>query len=302
MSNSSRTAYLSLVGAALFWSLSGMFIYFLNRSLGPFAQSGARYGAASISLFIISAILFRKEVVVKDKAVLKLVLLAGFAGLVFQMIWVYSLYFIQPGTASLLGEFGTLVSLAIFCIFDKSERAVARKFSFWIAVMVMLLGASLVILFKPSNTFDFNKGAALVLLCQCCWAFYMLVVKRILKKLNPLVAMAYISFAISIFHFIPGIITGQVAALGELPLRTVLILIASGVFSIAGAHSCFYTAVNKLGVVVSNNSMLIQPLLVCLLSYLVFGEYLTLPQIAGGCLLLLGAWLTYKVKPGKNEN
>jgi drug/metabolite transporter (DMT)-like permease len=293
MPNSHRTAYFSLAGAAFFWSLSGMFIFFLNRSLGPFAQSAARYGAASISLFIISAIFFRKEVLVRDKAVLKLILLAGLAGLVFQIFWVYSLYFIKPGTASLLGEFGSLVSLSVFCIFDKSERAVAKKPSFWLAVVVMLTGASLVILFNPSNRFDFNKGAILVFLCQCCWAIYMLIVKRILKKVNPLIAMAYISLAISIFHLIPGIVTGQVSALGDLPPRTLLILIASGVFSIAGAHSFFYTAVNKLGVVVSNNAMLIQPLFVCLVSYIIFGELLTMPQIAGGCLLLLGAWLTH---------
>ncbi|MBL8025457.1 MAG: EamA family transporter, partial [Fibrobacteres bacterium] len=120
MAHNNRAAFISLMGAAFFWSLSGIFIYYLNSSMGPLAQSAARYGSAGIALFIISFIAFRKEMIIREITVLKYIALAGFLGFIFQMFWVYSLYFIKPGTASLLGEFGTLISLILFCIVDKS--------------------------------------------------------------------------------------------------------------------------------------------------------------------------------------
>ncbi|MBL8028468.1 MAG: DMT family transporter, partial [Fibrobacteres bacterium] len=169
--------------------------------------------------------------------------------------------------------------------------------AFWLSVIVMLTGATLIIVFNPANQFDLNKGAFLLFICQIFWACYILVVKKILKFRNPVISMAYISTAIALFHLVPAIVTGQAAVYGTLPAKTLIIVILSGVFSIAASHTLFYNAVNKIGVVIANNGLLIQPLIVCLLSYLLFGEKLTPPQMGGGVLLILGAWLTYRAKP-----
>ena len=123
-----------------------------------------------------------------------------------------------------------------------------------------------------------------------------MVVKKILKAVNPIVAMAYIAMMISILHALLALFAGNSGEILNVSPRVVLIVLVSGVVSIAGSHTLYYFAVKHVGVIISNNFLIVSPLIACLLSFLIFKERWSQLQLISGIALLAGAFLTSRVK------
>jgi drug/metabolite transporter (DMT)-like permease len=297
MPKSNPYAWLLLIGAAICWSFAGIFVHYLGNHVGILTQSTFRYLFASITLFIICFIVFPRKDLVPGRTIY-LILLAALCCLFFQLAWVKALYIIQPGSASLIGEFGTVINIFILSFFYQEEKDTARNPLFLLSTAVMLTGVTFVIIFNPKSTFDFNIGAFLVIISSICWGLYTVVIKRVVRHLKSMVAMAYVAFFVSLYHAVLGIFKGNLIEFFSAPNKIKLIIVVSGIVSISGSHSFFYMAIKRITVVVCNNIMLFIPILVCVWSFLIFKELLTPLQMSGGSLLIFGGYLTSRVKGG----
>ncbi|OGS36216.1 MAG: hypothetical protein A2293_15945 [Elusimicrobia bacterium RIFOXYB2_FULL_49_7] len=301
-----KSAILALLVAAVCWSFAGIFVHYLSRHLSIITQSTYRYFFASLSLFIISFKWFPKETLGFSRQAFAWVLLAAFCGLSFQLAWVKSLYLIQPGATSLLGKAGTVLNVMILSLFFVEERRVAKKRLFLLSTLIMLMGTLLFILF-PIGGFHldfkgtFLKGAFFVLLSTVFWGFYSSSVKKLLDYTNAITGMAFVALFISLYHAVLGLCVGDLTEVFRAPRWIFGLLAFSGVLSIAVTHALYYTAVSRIGVVLSNNIVLLDSLFSCTLSYFIFHERLTLLQIAGGGLLILGGYLTTRVEYGAEK-
>jgi drug/metabolite transporter (DMT)-like permease len=74
------------------------------------------------------------------------------------------------------------------------------------------------------------------------------------------------------------------------------VLILSGLLAIGLGHSLFYRAIPVLGVSVSTSIGLLTPLLSSLISYVVFGDVLSVIQLAGAAGLLSGCFLIIRAR------
>jgi drug/metabolite transporter (DMT)-like permease len=301
MLSRNRPALLHLIGALLCWSVASIFVRYLCGYMGILTQNTFRYLSASIALFIIGGALYRGRMFLKCDNLLRWVMLAAFFGTLFQLLWVKALYLIKPGSASLISEFGTVVNIFVLSFFYEEEKRTARTQLFLASNVVMMIGISMVILFNRSLSFDFNLGAFLVIASSLCWGFYTVVIKKVLRELNSIIAMAYVALFISLYHALLGIFFGNIGEVAALPGRIVFVLVFSGVVSIAASHTFFFMAIKKVGVVISNNFLLLVSVFACILSYFIFDERLTLLQIAGGVLVLAGAYLTTRVQYGGKQ-
>ena len=285
------------MGASLCWSLSGIFIHYLSRSLGVICQNGFRYLSASLFLFLIVRLAFRDRLCPSRRSLGFLALTALF-GTVFQMLFSKGLYLIQPGTAALLSQIGVIPVVLLMAFLHPEERRTAKSPLFILCNLVMLGGVALVIVFKRGAAFDFNAGASLIIASQLGWTLYTAFIKRALEDTHPLVAMAYVSLFIAVFHFIIGLPQGAMGDITRVPAGIVAVVFFSGILSIAFPHTLYYSAIRKVGAVLSNSILLLSPIVACIVSFFIFGETLTIPQMAGGVLLILGAYLTTHVQYG----
>jgi drug/metabolite transporter (DMT)-like permease len=75
-----------------------------------------------------------------------------------------------------------------------------------------------------------------------------------------------------------------------------LLMLISGIVGVGVAHSAYYYSVPSLGVALSATLDLSRPFLAGMISFLVFRESLTIPQIIGGLVLLSGSYLVIKIR------
>jgi drug/metabolite transporter (DMT)-like permease len=298
MLSKNRPALIQLIGALLCWSVASIFVRYLCGYMGILTQSTFRYLSASITLFIVGAVLYRGKIILKCDKLLRLIMLTAFFGLLFQLLWVKALYLIKPGSASLISEFGTVMNVFVLSFFYEEEKKTAKSQLFFLSNVVMMIGVSMVILFNRNLSFDFNLGAFLVIASSLCWGLYTVVIKKVLREVNSIIAMAYVAFFISLYHALLGILFGNIGEVAALPGKILFVLILSGIVSIAGSHSFFFMAIKRVGVVISNNFLLLTSVFVCILSYFIFDERLTVLQMTGGALVLGGAYLTMRVQYG----
>jgi len=92
--------------------------------------------------------------------------------------------------------------------------------------------------------------------------------------------------------WIGAILFGHPARTASLRFSGWTAVIVSGITAIALGHVCFYTAIKRIGATLPSLVILAQPFVVFSISSVVFGERLTLSQLAFGVLLLAGAGLS----------
>lgn len=84
---------------------------------------------------------------------------------------------------------------------------------------------------------------------------------------------------------------GQPAAVLSLSPFHLWITIASALIGITAAHGLYYVAIQQLGVSISALALMVTPFITLLAGYVFIGERLSLPQVAGGLVLVAGAAL-----------
>ncbi|MGI9086434.1 MAG: DMT family transporter [Chthoniobacterales bacterium] len=293
--------YAAIFGTIVIWSTPSLFLFYLNRFYDPFAQNFYRYAIACLAVL---PFLFRRRRISPTPLTLKLFfacVLPAIPNVIHQVTQVLALNYIGPGVFTIFMRSSVIITALLALVFFPEERWIIRHWRFQTGTVLGLLGAIGVLWFQPGweTGAVALRGFLVTFVAAFCWALYGVFVKRPSAELGPVRSFALVSLITSVLLFVLTIAWGNIRTPLQAGAHVNFILIFSAVTSISLAHVLYYIAIRELGVALAQTLQLLCPLGALVLSYFIFGERLTTPQIWSAALLLFGAFLAVQIKPAR---
>jgi drug/metabolite transporter (DMT)-like permease len=293
-----------LVLSTTLWAFTGIFVKsFAIDDINRYVQNFFRYFSATIGLWIIVFALFGKETLHAWRR-WRSFLVPTLINCAFQtcMINAYYQKAIYPGFASLLGRLSVVFSVVLAYIFFHEERRTILSKKYIGGALIAVVGVAGVIFFKDggfqigAGQDGFTLGVILVIMQGFLWASYTVAMKHTLKSTRPLVAFAVVCTLSTIFFGIQTIALAKPAEILDVSPLNQFYIVLSGILCIAGAHSLYFRAIERLGVSICSSFIVVLPLIVGAFSWIFLGEMLSVGQMAMGAVLLYGGYLVVTAK------
>jgi len=290
-------AALSCIGTLICWSSAPLFIKYLTGYLDLWTQNLLRYGAAC--LFWLPFLFIAAKKGQLPRAVWKRALLPFIPNIISQTLWAAAFYYINPGFASLLSTTAFLWVIILSVIFFADERQHLSNRLFRLSIILSLVGLMGVMFFHPAFTHSYTIiGLALVVLYGLIWGFYAIAVKVAFRGIDSRIGFSVVSIYTVVALFLLTMFMGQPQKCLEMPFSGWNAVIISGVTGIALGHVFYYISLRRLGPTTPSLVQLAQPFIVVVISYFVFSEKLSVPQLVFGVVLVAGSALAILAKKG----
>lgn len=207
-----------------------------------------------------------------------------------------SLYFLTENMAlchsyatnvSILVSTAPLLTALVCSIFYRSERMTGKQvigsLIAFVGVVLVVLNGQLVLHLNP-------LGDMLALSAALAWAFYSLLMRRIMGSYS----MAFITrkiFAYGIITILPYFLLVEPFSMTEAMLSDWVIIANLLFLSVIASYGCFLLwnwVLREVGVVHASNFIYLQSLVTMVVSAIVLAERITPMAIAGAVILILG--------------
>lgn len=291
------TGSIILVLTLIGWSSIPLFIEHFSGAIDLWTSNGWRYGfAALLWLPVVLWGLVRRSLPPGLFAAALVPSLFNAAG---QVCFTWAHYKIDPG----LLTFGmrtqiVFVALGAYMLFP-AERPVIRARTYLLGVAMVVAGTvGTVMLGREPPTGASAVGIGLAVGAGLLFAGYALSVRRRMHGVNSVVAFAAISQYTAVAMVTLMLVLGDDAGAPALALgpRQFALLLLSSIIGIALGHVFYYISIARLGVAVSAGVLQLQPFLVAVGSWSLFGEQLTGAQWGSGAVAISGALLMLTVQ------
>ena len=300
MSKNSR-ALLFNVLAIFCWAISPIAIRYIKEFFPVNFQNFFRY---FVSLFIIWPVFLvshsRAEVqehLRKLPTLLGKFFLIACINYIFQLSFTYSFFLLYPGFGVLIYKMGVIFSVFLAAAFFPDERNALKNRLFQSGLLLAFIGVILTIIGSQDfGHVEFNLGIVLILLAAAAWSLLTALVKKWLPGIPASFSVSVVLTIVTPLYLLTDIVMNRGIRLPEAPLSAWLFMIISGFIGVGIAHSSYYHSVPVLGVALCASLDLSRPFIAGLLSFLIFGESLTVWQIIGGLLLLFGSYLVIRIR------
>ena len=288
-------AALSCIGTLICWSSAPLFIKYLTGYLDLWTQNLLRYGAAC--LFWLPFLLIAAKKGQLPKAVWKRALLPFIPNIITQNLWAAAFYYIDPGFASLLSTTAFLWVIILSVIFFANERQHLSNRLFRLSIILSLVGLMGVMFFHPAFTHSYTIiGIAMIMLYGLIWGLYAVAVKVAFRGIDSRIGFSVVSIYTVVALFILTMFMGQPQKCLEMPFGGWAAVVISGVTGIALGHVLYYISIRRLGATTPSLVQLAQPFIVVVISYFIFSEKLSVPQLVFGVVLVAGSALAILAK------
>jgi len=283
------TVLLTLLG----WSSVPLFLRYFAEEIDAWTSNGWRYGFAALIWAPLALIATRSGRA--TGATWRAALTPSLFNAMGQVCFTWAHYKIDPG----LLTFGLrcqiiCVAIGAYLLFP-GERRLIRSPGY-IAGFALVFGGVIGTGALGDNPFagEHAFGFTLAALSGAFFAAYALAVKKCMVGVNPVLAFSIIS------QYTGGAMIAMMLALGAsagagaitaLTTSQFLLLLVSSIVGIALGHVFYYIAIDRLGVAVSSGVIQLQPFIVAVGSYFLFGEILSAPQWISGAVAVGGALL-----------
>jgi len=163
------------------------------------------------------------------------------------------------------------------------------------------LGASLVVTagglgFSTSD--DFFLGTLILLLTPFLWAVYSLLGKRMMKKYDPFLAVAYVTMLGGLCLVPFSLVEGSLHRIFNLGIQGWLAILFLALACSLLGYYIWFRVLKEVGAAVTSSFLFAEPLVTVLLAVLFVDERLSWPIVSGGVLIFLGVYLvTMKQMP-----
>jgi drug/metabolite transporter (DMT)-like permease len=289
----SRTfpAYLALMAGILCISWSAIFVRWTDIP-GP---ASAFYRMLVPALVLLPTHFFDRGRSRVDVRTLGIIALGGLFFALDLALYNTSILKTTAANATLLGNNTPIVvGLLSWLIFRRKPQP-----SFWLGLL-MAVGGSLVILWADlSRHAQFGVGDLMSLGAAACFAVYLLVTEKIRASTGTLtflrLAMVSSTLALLVINLFLGV------SLRVPHGRTLWAVLGLGLVSQLGGYLALTYALGHLPATVTSVSLLSQGPLTALMATVLLREPLTLPQIAGGALVLAGVGLAHRQRHPEDE-
>jgi drug/metabolite transporter (DMT)-like permease len=285
----SRTkAYLSLLGSILCFASVPLFIKYFTF-LDPWVVNGTRYSVATLIWLPVLLLLLRRtpgRASIWRAAIAPAVV--NFCG---QVGWALTVYYSDASVVAFAIESTFLFTVLFGLTILPQERRLGRTALFWLGALTCIAGV--LVMYAASlkaGARTSGLGITIILVTSVFWGLYPVSVKKFLKDYP-----ARLSFGVISTYTTAGLLAlmlwrGDLPSLATLDGRNWMLLVLSAVIGIASSHVLYYKAIGALGPMVASGVGLIQPFLTWLGAALLLGEKLTGPLLAGGLVIVAGAF------------
>ena len=290
-SSSTLPAYLALGAGIVCISWSAIFVRWTDipgpasaffRMLVPalvllpthfFDRNRSRVDTRTLGIIAIGGLFFALDLVLYNTAILKT----------------------TAANATLLGNNTPIVvGLLSWLVFCRKPQA-----SFWLGLL-MAVGGSLVILWADlSKHTQFGLGDAMSLGAAACFAVYLMVTEKIRATTGTLAFLRLAMIASTLALLVINVFLG--VSLHMPQGRTLWAVLGLGLVSQLGGYLALTYALGHLPATITSISLLSQGPLTALMAAVLLAEPLTLPQIAGGILVLVGVGFAHRQRHPEDE-
>ncbi|MDX1828475.1 MAG: EamA family transporter [Lutibacter sp.] len=301
MSKNNYKAHLALLGANVIYGANHIIAKgVMPNKIGPSAFVFLRILGASLLFWIIKS--FIKEKV--DKKDFPLLILCGLLGVASnQLLFFHGLNLTSPIDASIIIT-AVPVMVLIFSAFLLKEKITTNKL---IGITIGAIGAILLIWYgKKAEGTSSVLGNIYVLLNACSYALYMVLVKPLMKKYNPITIISWAFLFGFIFMFPFGIQDITTTNFEAFTLNTYLAV----AFVVLGTTFLAYLfniyALSKVSPSISGSYIYLQPvvsfimvsLYAFVLGYNEYSQDINLIKIISCLMVVVGVYMISK-KPRK---
>lgn len=297
--HSEKITELLLLLVVCIWGLNFIFMKWVFRELSPLAFNAVRMTIAALALGGLWAWRERSELRMPLRDWLKFWGLGLLGNVCYQVLFVTGLDLTTSGVSSLL--ISTIpLWVALLAALGRVEVITGKT---WLGIVIAFAGIVLVTLGTPAR--DQNHqilakdpvlGNALTLVAALCWAGYTVLQRSVLERYSPLRISG-----LGLLLGVPGLWVFSSEAVrqqdwGTLSLEAWGIIFYAGLISIALAYLIWSLGVQRLGsarTAIFNNLV---PVLTFALAFFLLGEPITVTQIVGGAVVLIGVFQTTRAE------
>ena len=234
----------------------------------------------------------------RERLVSRTWLIIGLGGLFFALdLALYNTAILRTSAANatLLGNNTPIVvGLLTWMVFRRRPGP-----AFWLG-LVLAIGGSVVILWTDlARHAPFGGGDVMALGAAACFAVYLLATEQVRTTTSTLtflrLSMIATTLVLLLLNFAMGI------SLRVAHRHTWWALLGLGLVSQLGGYLALTYALGHLPATITSISLLTQGPLTAAMAAVLLGEPLTLPQIVGGALVLLGVGLAHRQRHPEEE-
>ena len=284
------TATFTCLGALIFWSFGPIFIKYLTGYLDSWTQNLLRYSVAC--LFWLPFLFFAVKTKRLDHRVWRRAIVPGIANVLMQSLWAAAFYYIGPAFMVLQSKTNIIWIAGFSLIFFSNERALAKSKSFWLGLLLSVVGLIGVMYYEVELAETrIITGIIVAQAAAFMWGVYTLSVKIAFRDIDSRSGFSVISIYTVVGLAISAILFGKVETTTKMGASQWACVVISGITAIALAHTLYYAAIKRIGATIPALVILAQPFIVLAISNVVFGESMNIFQLFFGVILLIGSAL-----------
>lgn len=283
-----RLAEAGVLLAVLVWSANFVIVKASIEALGPLTFTTTRYLVATATLFLI--VRWRTgEIRWPGPIGWRLIGLGvmGFGG--YQVLWTVGLTQITAGDSALLVA-ASPVMTALFAGAVGLDRLTRPKVA---GAFTSFAGVALVVAAGSNLSLGSSlTGDAITLIAATLWAMYTVIGARMLRHVDPLQATAWSVLGGTLFLLPFGtwdVLTAPPAAISA---AVVVGIVYSGSVAAAIANVLVFRAVWIVGPTRASATQFLVPAGAVVLGAVFLAEQVSIGQVVGGVIIVLGLWLT----------
>ena len=275
---SQRISYLVVLVGAILWGTTGTAQTFMPQTIHPLAVGASRLAIGGFSLLVI--LLIMRKIDFRNWP-WKSTLYAAISMAIFQYLFFSSVRL----TGVAIGTVVTIGSAPVFSGIIEWLLAKRRPTRVWImATALAIIGCALLFLNRDGIVVN-PVGIAMSLGAGLLFAFYTLVNKDVLDKVDPVPAVAVI-FSMSAIMLMPFLFLFETE--GLMTGRGISVVLYLGIVTTSVAYILFSAGLKRIPSSSAVTLSLAEPLTAAILSVIVVGERLTGTSWMGIAMLLGG--------------
>ena len=283
---------LMLMVMSFIWGLNFTVIKSAMRYFSPMPFNALRFTIASALLLVFLKIR-EKSISIRREDLKSFILLALIGNSLYQALFINGIYRTTAGNSSLLLAttpiFVALISYALN-IEKIAKRVWQGIFLSFVGIALLILGSERTVAFALQNII----GDLLILAGTICWSIYTVLSRPMLQRYSSLKLTA-LTIAIGtppiIIFAIPSL---NIQNWSSIPVEAWTGLAYSAVLAIALGYTIWYTGVSQIGSARTSIYEYLITLIAIATAWILLSEIMTLIQIAGAVLVLIGLYLSRK--------
>lgn len=231
----------------------------------------------------------------KTKQWILIAVFAVLSGAIYQIIFVFGMDKTTAGNTALIMSSIPMWTAILSFLLLREKLGYA-----WLGISISFIGTLVVTLQKGGLSFDsqFLIGNGLVLVSALAWSLGAVISKPMLKFVSPIRLAFFATFGTLPLHYLMSVIWNQPdnhAINSELWIC----ILYSGIFSTGFAYAMWNLGVKQLGASHAAVYQNLVPLVALIVAWRFLGESVTMIQIIGGSLIILGLFITRKLRPNR---